>query len=235
MSYFRTNLGKRPVDQPDAEAQPKSDAGWEKERPYFAARLGPCPSKAEDRRPEGGDRGVAGDSHSSQSPHAERQAPISCCPLCRAALLAEGGLYRCAGRCGAAWLEESPGRLVDLAALPFGVCRCCRAPRALVRGERGAVCPASGSAHLLLPDGTTILADTAPQGVCQCCAPPAPLVWRDQALVCSARPDNHYRRAGEQLVLIPTTPAATETLEAIDAALRQNSARLTVHGLFDLD
>jgi hypothetical protein len=56
-------------------------------------------------------------------------------------------------------------------------------------------------------------------------------------LVCPARPDNRYRRERGQVVLIPTkaAPTAAETLEAIDVALRRNSARLTVHGLFDLD
>ncbi|MGD9100197.1 MAG: hypothetical protein PVF45_06920 [Anaerolineae bacterium] len=150
----------------------------------------------------------------------------------------ENGLYHCQGRCGARWVEESPGHLVDLAALPLGVCACCQSPRPLVKSEQGAVCPVSGRAYLLLPDGTTLYADAAPHGVCLCCVPPMPLAWQDGSLVCQAKPANRYRRAGDQVSLIPrakTTAPTSETLEAIDAALRRNSARVTVYGLFDVE
>ncbi|HMO57423.1 MAG TPA: hypothetical protein PKC19_08715 [Roseiflexaceae bacterium] len=72
----------------------------------------------------------------------------------------------------------------------------------------------------------------APDGLCQCCTPPRPLVWRADALVCRMRPENHYHPANRQ----PIAPArAAETLAAIDAALRSNSALVTVNGLFDLE
>jgi hypothetical protein len=90
----------------------------------------------------------------------------------------------------------------------------------------------------LLPDGETLPADAAPHGICQCCVPPLPLLWREGHLVCQARPDNRYRRVGSQVSLVPTaqTNAPTaETLQAIDAALRRNSARVTVYGLFDVE
>jgi hypothetical protein len=162
---------------------------------------------------------------------------VTTCPLCHGPLEAQGAIYRCAGRCGARWLEEAPGRLVDLAALPHGICGCCTPPRPLVRGESGPVCPASGRAHLLLPNGASVLADTLPHGVCGCCAPPMPLIAQGDALACLARPDRRYRREGQKLIALVPAPAAgaSATLQAIDAALRRNSARLTTNGLFDLD
>ena len=126
--------------------------------------------------------------------------------------------------------------MIDLATLPLGVCACCERPQALVKGDQGAVCPVSGKAYLLLPDGATLPADAAPHGICQCCVPPMPLVRRDGKLICQARPDNQYRRVGERVTLIlPSKAAPAETLAAIDAALRRNSARVTVNGLFDLE
>jgi hypothetical protein len=144
------------------------------------------------------------------------------------------------GRCGARWLEESPGRLVDLAALPFGICGCCRPPRALARSGApagpGAICPAGGKTYLLLPNGAAVLAEALPYGTCRCCDPPMPLIRQGAALACLARPDQRYQRKGDRPVLIaPPHPTGAEALAAIDAALRRNSARLTTNGLFDLD
>jgi hypothetical protein len=158
------------------------------------------------------------------------------CPLCRGPLEAQAGIYRCAGRCGARWLEEAPGRLVDLAALPHGICGCCAPPRPLADGAPGPACPTSGRAHLLLPGGASVLADALPHGVCGCCAPPMPLIAQGDALACLAQPDQRYRREGERLIALVPSPADTAAaLAAIDQALRRNSARLTTNGLFDLD
>ena len=236
MSYFRTNLGKRPVEQPEPTAQTRPDELKQKEPPSFTKRLGPCPAQPGDHAPKGQDQSAqqAPDQPVTLSPG----HPVRVCPLCRSTLLAEGSLYRCTGRCGARWLEEAPGHLIDIAGLPFGICTCCGQPQALVRGEPGAICPATGSAYLLLPEGPALLSNAAPDGLCQCCATPVPLLRRGDLLVCRARPDQHYQRTGNQIILI--APAAdtrtpAETLSAIDAALRRNSARLTINGLFDLD
>jgi hypothetical protein len=225
MSYFDVGVGKRPVERDRTKEIPADDQG--KETPYFATRLGPCPSNPNSRLPESEDQ---------STPNAQAH-PLTECPLCRGPLEVRAGIYRCAGRCGARWLEDSPGRLVDLAALPHGICGCCAPPRPLARGERGLICPASRQAHLLLPSGASILTDALPHGVCGCCAPPMPLIAQDDALVCLARPDQRYRREGDQLIPLAPVPAigAAATLEAIDAALRRNSARLTTNGLFDLD
>jgi hypothetical protein len=229
MSYFDTSVGKRPIEQTAAKQATLQKR--DEEMPYFAARLGPCPSKPDSRRPQTTEEADPG-THVTLSPcHL-----VTACPLCRGPLEAQAGIYRCSGRCGARWLEEAPGRLVDLAALPHGICACCAPPRPLVRGDPGPVCPASARAHLLLPGGTSVLADALPHGVCACCAPPMPLIAEGDALACLARPDRRYRREGQQLIALAPAPAAgAATLEAIDAALRRNSARLTANGLFDLD
>jgi hypothetical protein len=233
MSFFAAQVGKRPVEQTAAKESPAVDQ--EEEMQYFAAHLGPCPRSPDSR--ERHDRGLGAPDALADRFISLPLLPLTHCPLCRGVLEAKGGLYHCAGRCGARWLEEPAGRLVDIAALPFGICGCCQPPQALVRGDGGAICPASGSAHLLLPDGTNVLAAALPHGVCQCCVPPMPLVPRGEALVCLARPEQRYRRMGDQVarILLSSTISAADTHAAIDHALRRNSARLTVNGLFDLD
>jgi hypothetical protein len=166
MAYFETQLGERPGDRKPAP----NPAGPAPERHYFAAQLGPAPDPPAE--PAG-----------APEPEPQRFAD---CPLCRGALANQRGLYHCLGRCGARWLVVPPGRLLDVAALPLGICGCCEPPQPLARAEAGAICPASGRQYLLLPDG-------------------------------------------------PAQRSAADTLAAIDAALRRNTARLTVNGLFELD
>jgi hypothetical protein len=227
MAYFNAGVGKRPMEQLVKES-PADDPG--KGGPYFSARLGPCPSNAHGRGLQSEQTADPGALVTLPSCHL-----VTTCPLCRGPLEAQAGIYRCAGRCGACWLEEAPGQLVDLAALPLGICGCCAPPRPLVRGEPGPVCPASGREHLLLPGGASVLADTLPHGVCGCCAPPMPLIAQGETLACLARPDRRYRREGQRLIaLAPAPVAGAAPLQAIDAALRRNSARLTTNGLFDL-
>jgi hypothetical protein len=223
MSYFDVQLGKRPGGESGQKAE-QLVAEAAGPRPFFAAAVGRRPWAMAERPDEPGRPATL-----SLCRHASE------CPLCRGALEEQGGVYRCAGRCGALWLEEAAGRLVDLAALPFGICGCCQPPRALVRGDRGAVCPASAREHLLLPDGARILADTLPYGTCACCKPPMPLIQQDGLLACLARPDRRYQRLGEQLIPSAGQTDTAAVAEAIDAALRRNAARLTVNGLFDLD
>jgi hypothetical protein len=229
MSYFRTGVGKRPTEQTMAKDVPTNKP--DEKMPYFAARLGQCPSRPNGRWWQSDEQVEPGTSVIvSSCQH------VTICPLCRGPLEAQSGIYHCAGRCRARWLEEVPGRLVDLAALPHGICGCCAPPRPLAAGTPGPICPNSGRAHLLLPGGASILADALPHGVCDCCAPPMPLFAQGQALACLARPDMRYRREGDRLIALAPAPAgAIATLETIDAALRRNSARLTTNGLFDLD
>jgi hypothetical protein len=121
----------------------------------------------------------------------------------------------------------------------LGICACCNPPQALVKGHRGAVCPTTGRVYLVLPDGTVLPADAAPEGLCRCCVPPMPLVRQGENLVCMARPDHQYERRGDQVLLVAAPGNASsqvpaETLAEIDAALRRNSARVTINGLFDV-
>ena len=218
MAYFKATIGpppaQKPVEKKDRPAAQKLTS------PYFAAQVGRSPDPA------------------GPAKKGEVFAPPSTCPLCRGDLAAEKGLYRCQGRCGSRWLAEETGRLIDLAALPFGVCACCDRPQALACGDRGAVCPSSGREYLLLSGGPALLPDAAPDGLCQCCRPAMPLIWQDQQLVCQVRTYQQYERRGDQLMLVAPDARKTstaETLTAIDEALRRNSARLTVNGLFDLD
>ncbi len=241
MSYFDARLGQRPVLRIKDEEEKTKDMG---PRPCFATQTGPRPLTPGDAKSQYPIplHSAPGTLVSNPTPLCPGdwsiQSPPPVCPLCRGLLVNQDGLYHCQGRCGARWVEASPGHLVDLAALPLGVCACCQPPQALVQSEGGAVCPASGRAYLLLPNGATLPADAAPHGICQCCVPPMPLACRDGHLVCQARPANHYRRADGEVALVPT-PRATappaETLAAIDAALRRNSAQVTVYGLFDVE
>ena len=165
-------------------------------KPYFAAQLGSRPPVINKQRPGANTLGPSTSQSKIQNPKStpalragasEIQNPKSFCPLCHGELTKQGGLYHCQGRCGARWLEESPNRLIDLAALPFGVCTCCPQPQPLGRSDRGAVCPITGREYLLLPDGPVPLAEAAPDGLCHCCRPPMPLIWQDEALVCQRK------------------------------------------------
>ncbi len=214
MSYFKASVGQRPES---ADKSPeKRPAAPKTATPYFASRLGP--------------KRTVGDEPTDSPPTA--------CPLCRAGLAEKDGVYHCRGRCGSRWLALAGGQVVDVAALPWGICACCQPPQALSETAQGAVCPRSGQGYLLLAEGPVPLAEAAPEGLCLCCQPPLPLVWREEQLVCQAKPYHAYERQGDHLALLSPTPSATaaaDTLEAIDQALRRNSARLTVNGLFDME
>lgn len=224
MSFFNAQPGKRPVDV-SATPDPVVSDGLPAATPHFTTSLG--------ARPQCAAPGML-PAETLELMTAESRALR--CPLCRSALTELHCVWLCTGRCGARWLEALPGQLVDLAALPYGICRCCERPQALVRVEQRLICPVSGSDHLLLPDGAHLLDQAAPNGLCSCCAPPAPLIWHAGVLICQAKPGNHYQRVGEQVRPIPVVAASGEaTLAAIDQALRRNNAHVLTHGLFDLD
>lgn len=242
MSYFEARLG--PPPEPETNLNKKIVADQKPSKPivrqksHFAAQVGGRP--AEPGRAIPATQPATQPLTNQPVFHQSTSAPVSpsTCPLCGGNLLKKEGLYHCQGRCGASWLEESAGRLLDLAALPFGICGCCRQPQALVRGERGAVCPRSGEEYLLLAGGPTPRVEAAPYGLCLCCQPAMPLIQQDEGLVCQAKPYHHYQRRDRQPILIAPsapTPSQAEMLAAIDDALRRNSARLTINGLFDFD
>jgi hypothetical protein len=147
------------------------------------------------------------------------------------------GLLICSGRCRARWLKTATGKLVDVASLPLGVCACCDPRQALAGAAWGAVCPASGKGYLLLANGPQPIESAAPDGLCACCAPPAPLVWDGERLVCSRKRGQVYarkERANPQEPAPDNDGAQAAFVQAVDAALHANSAKLTVFGLFDV-
>jgi len=223
---------------------------------YFKATTGPAvhgPSSTKEKeadRPAAQPAGRARSHFSAQPgqrpltpPGAEPAASLQAgsvrptrCPLCGHGLADEAGLYHCQEGCHTRWLVETTGQLVDLAGLPFGVCGCCQPPQALIRGEQHILCPVSGEAYLLLSAGPAPLAQAAPHGLCQCCQPSMPLLRQEEQLVCQAKPFNRYEQDDQQLILISPPPLRQDDVwTAIDDALRQNTARLTVNGLFDLE
>lgn len=212
MSYFKANLGGRPL-QPMNESKPEPESRLVERKPYFSAELSP--------------KLVGKPDYEVVETH---------CPLCRGSLAAgDDRLLHCRGRCETRWLRDSSGHLLDPATLPFGICACCSPPTPLSRSDRGAVCPAGGVEYLILPDGPVPLDEAAPLGLCLCCQPPAPLIEQDDGtLVCRAKPFHQYRRDGDHLHLIAPTAQSTTALDAIDIALKQNNAGVTVNGLFDL-
>jgi hypothetical protein len=236
MAYFKAGLGPSPNGSRKAGKQPPVNNAPPLQKPLFGVELagGPLEKAAPPAGPAKG-RYFA---PRPDRPPEQNPAPADTCPLCMAALEEKAGLYLCQGRCGTTWLRNASGRLTDLAALPYGVCTCCRPPQALVPGEWGAVCPASGRDYLLTASGPRARSEASPYGLCQCCQPPMPLLAQDDTLVCQAKPYHQYERRGKQVVLIspgPTPGSQTEILDAIDDALRRNSAQLTVNGLFDLE
>jgi hypothetical protein len=216
MGYFEKQPGQRPQAQPGAGTQPEQRAALTST--IAGSGLGPRPAVAEPAAP-------GKQAHHEADPR---------CPLCRATLGYEKGLWRCAGRCGATWVRIG-SQLVDLASLPYGVCSCCELPVALVRAPAGAQCPASGLEYLVLPGGSRLLREAAPSGLCLCCQPPAPLGADEQGLFGQAQPHQRYRRNGSGVAVVEPVASAAATLDAIDAALRKNTAHVMVHGLFDLE
>ncbi len=157
------------------------------------------------------------------------------CPLCQGTLAPAGPLWRCTGRCGARWLPNDSGQLLDLAGLALGICRCCERPRPLVRGPDAPLCPNTQRQHIIASNGQTQLVQQLDLGLCACCAPPQPLVQLEQHVICPAHPQQPYVNIGGTWQ--PTPPSATPsaTLAAIDKALSANTAKWTLYGLFDVN
>jgi hypothetical protein len=222
MGYFGAGVGGR-VNAIGTSAPTEHALGVGAANPLFAAALGarPQPEKA------------------SPVPAPTATPGTPACPLCSSDTERTDGLIGCVGRCRARWLEDGTGRLIDVAALPFGVCSCCTPRRALAGAEWGAICPASGKGYLLLAGGPALVETAAPDGLCTCCAPPAPLVWEEERLVCSRKRDRIYQHKGGNGVTAsetekPNIGTQSEFIQAVDAALHANSAQLTVFGLFDI-
>jgi hypothetical protein len=228
MSYFKSKTGQKPnITSPERPQTTKSTFAT---KPAFAAK--PAFATSLGQRPPQPSSG------SSQSAQATTAITLTKpCPLCQGEVLNKGGLYYCQGRCQATWWRDSTGQLIDLAALPLGICRCCNPPQALVPATPGAICPDTSQVYLLLSEGPVPLAEAAPHGLCHCCQPALPLEPHEDGLICPAKPYHRYEEQAGQVVLLAPQGGFTTaaTLAAIDEALRHNTAQLTVNGLFDFD
>lgn len=218
MGYFGKQVG-RPVVQAKEVETPRTLAT---SKPHFAAQVGKQVVMASSLPP------------TEQGKIAAAQR----CPRCMG-MLAEGdGLLHCGGRCGGRWVMAGGARLLDPATLPLGVCGCCLPRVPLVRAEVGAVCPQSHGEYLVLPEGVMARATVAPLGICHCCLPPQPLVEVANYLVCRNKPQQHYAVVEGAVTWIGLAPVVEQAGDqaavtaAIDAALRANSAELTLFGLF---
>lgn len=211
--FFKSHLGKR--EQAESDQTPATQAPTPEPQP-FGATLGERPVQSV---PAG----------------VQRRPVFTHCPLCRGELKYDAGLWLCQGRCHARWIVEHE-RLLDVAALPYGICACCAEPQALVRSTIGfATCPTSARIHLLNSDGTRLLVDTLIDGTCACCSPMQPLARIGAQIVCTRQPHEHYVRAGDTWQRLTSTKLPSASLDAIDQALRENTAKVGLYGLFDVD
>lgn len=212
MGYFGKQVG-RPVTaskEATAPAQPPPEQSAVK--PHFVAQVGKALAVASVKM-------------------------VDHCPRCNGELAADDGYMRCGGRCGRRWVAGGPGRWLDPATLPFGVCSCCRPRIALAAADVGAICPGSHTEYLILPEGVRPRAEAAPLGICLCCLPPQPVVETANGLVCRNKPQQHYqvKESGKgEVVWLGSAPVLDQAVvtAAIDAALSANNAELTLFGLF---
>jgi len=127
-------------------------------------------------------------------------------------------------------LELAPD---DLQAVP--VCACCAPPRPLAPDDGALACPATGELYAALATGALARTAELPFGLCRCCEARQPLMRSDAAIVCMARPEQRYSADGGRYTPLPPASAAPAPLvdpDAIDAALRANSALLGRNGVF---
>lgn len=115
---------------------------------------------------------------------------------------------------------------------PFGSCVCCTPERILVPSNGTLICPQTAAAHVLLGSGAALLVADLPFGLCVCCDPAQPLIRSGEQVVCYARPEQTYTRQGEQWRPSAPTSSVQADADAIDAALRANSALIGLNGVF---
>ncbi|HWQ13805.1 MAG TPA: hypothetical protein VNL77_13475 [Roseiflexaceae bacterium] len=105
--------------------------------------------------------------------------------------------------------------------------RCCPLCAGPLAEERGIyLCRGRCGARWIEDAGALLDMAALPYGACACCERPRPLVRGDQGALCPV---------SGRIQPQPAPPGPDETLAAIDRALRRNSARVAVNGLFDLD
>src|SRR5262249_37612872 len=130
MGYFRNQVGRPVVETKNSPPPQQPTPAKSGQQAHFAPQVG---------KPS-----------ASQSATAVDRGP-----RCNGELAEDDGYARGGGRCGGRWVAGGPGRWLDPAALPFGACSCCRPRLALVAADVGAICPASRTEYLILPEGVT--------------------------------------------------------------------------------
>lgn len=100
-------------------------------------------------------------------------------------------------------------------------------------------CGYCGALTALGADNTPLALDTLLYGACSCCSPKRPLLRDGDALICLGRPaglryplPNTQGPRANSVRQDTTAPTPELSWDAIDRALRDNSATLGVHGLF---
>lgn len=131
-------------------------------------------------------------------------------------------------------LPVAPAPPADALPPDTPLCECCAPPQALLPQEGRLCCALTGEAYVALATGEFLRVAELPYGLCSCCDPAQPLIRCAGAIVCLARADQEYVRVAGSYVPRQSTPAASPLAdaEAIDAALRANSALLGLNGLF---
>jgi hypothetical protein len=123
---------------------------------------------------------------------------------------------------------QSPNLLI-----PAHLCFCCTSVHALIPGDGALVCPFTGELYAVLNTGELLRATTLPYGLCRCCETRQPLIRCGEELVCYANPTQAYQLVGTHYEPVASGQhTALADAEAIDAALRANSALLGTNGLF---
>jgi hypothetical protein len=114
-------------------------------------------------------------------------------------------------------------------------CSCCAKPNPLATDDGALACPQTGEQYALLATGALVRVAELPFGLCRCCESRQPLIRSGATIVCIGRPGQAYRAEGTRYLPLPPelSPAALlADADAIDAALRANSALLGVNGVF---
>ncbi|MFH1807922.1 MAG: hypothetical protein ABIJ09_04215 [Pseudomonadota bacterium] len=162
------------------------------------------------------------------SDEATAPAPLLC-QHCRKPVSWERYELRCVG-CGAEYIPNSLGSVLEVRRLRFGTCACCL-PRSILiqkRGSTSLTCAQSGKEHIRTGSAGFSLIEDLPHGLCQCCRPRRPLQRKSGKVTCSKTGEPHSNQDG-RYVLAPTQPVFDAA--AIDALLDQGLAEICSTGV----
>jgi hypothetical protein len=155
---------------------------------------------------------------------------------------AGGGRQEAGGRRQEAGYTDLHGTMADevsivstlLPATSLPDCACCTPPRQLVAADGALQCPFTSELYAVLATGECVRAASLPYGLCYCCEARQPLIRAGEEIVCYGNPTQRYQldRGQYRPQTGPTHGEALADADAIDAALRANSALLGANGVF---